>query len=256
MTCAPAVPRPFPPDPEFDQLTKILRGWAAAHGLGNGAELAEAAQAAYPGQFSYSVMGEAKALIDAIRRRCQQRVPALAVSSTRVDGVVLSVAAPIQPPRNDRLNWIAVNQAIQKHIREHPDQDTAKRVAKAVGISVGSVAKAPAWQQYQAEKKAKRSQSVHAQDLPFDPASRDSSEVVEQRDLIWHQIIQTASPHKRGQLNKLSPARSAELIDYLMRSLDNFEGTPENRQEILKETVESWLTDHGFSEEGCSHYSR
>jgi hypothetical protein len=171
------------------------------------------------------------------------------------------VAPSNQPFASDRLDWDAVNQATQEHLRDHPDQDTARQVAQAVSkrvgrsFSVGSLAKTPAWKQYQAEKNAKRSQSVHTQALSLETASRDSSDTLDQRELILKKIIQTATEHTRGHINGLKQDLQDELIDFLMKNTDKLEGSPEERQEILKLIVQQWLSDHGYSDEGWSHYS-
>src|SRR5262249_23472149 len=157
---------------------------------------------------------------------------------------------------NDRIDWDAANQAIKQHLKEHPDQDTAKQVAKAVSqrikrsFSVGSLDKAPAWKQYQTEKKAQRSQSVHTQELTFDPTSRASSETIDPREALWGKIIQTATPHTRGQLNRLKQDRKEDaLIKYLTTNLADFKGSEADGLEILKETVQQWLAAQEFPEE-------
>jgi hypothetical protein len=118
--------------------------------------------------------------------------------------------------------------------------------------------KAAAWRRYQAEKKAKQPHSVHTQDLSFDPASHTSSETIDPREVLWSQIIQTAAtPHTQSQLNHLKrDGKEEPLIEYLTANLAEFGGTPEDRLEILKLTVQSWLSDHGFSDEGWNHHSR
>jgi hypothetical protein len=78
-----------------------------------------------------------------------------------------------------------------------------------------------------------------------DENSADPTTEVENRDALYHTLIEASEPETRAQLHGLSLGQRQALISYLCESL-NFDATsdqPLPNADLLLETAKSWLEE-------------
>jgi hypothetical protein len=120
-----------------------------------------------------------------------------------------------------RLSRDEAEAAVRQYLREHP-APTAREVSKATGVALGRLSKFPAWQVYQAQKKASptaatqrgpRTRPLTKKMLGAIGQAHDPSAGIEAEEAVWRGLLENAAtPGERARLNAMKPEEKAKLI--------------------------------------------
>lgn len=146
---------------------------------------------------------------------------AIALLDTLIQWTTKQELARHSPPTKQTPTVEEREEAVGEYLHAHPSAKI-KEVANAIGVSVGTVQKAQAWQSEMSRRRAQLPARVplvrqlrnegETSALTHSRCPEDSIVEDDANDAAWQRLVDAASPSERAKLHTLTPEKREELI--------------------------------------------